>query len=526
MTGGTAGELLLRASQRRVLLAGFGVAVAGFLSVEKVVALPPGYDHCSNCLSMRSDEPVQGTTLGATGTDVTSCGSGDAADVWYCWRASCTGTASVSFCSPTMNTTAAAFDSCSGSQLGCRATSVCSDHNAPLEFPVDQGTTYVLRIAGVSGQAGNYALEITCEIGCGPSEPSENEPNCGNPTDTVNGGCYSDPPVFSILECGGDVCGTTGGGESAISDRDWYSVSVSGPTWMTLTVTPEFDATTGWMPMLVPGSGDCDGYANVPTDPTPFRYAAPGEVVSVPACLPAGEHWFHVTPVYSTEVCGTPYRASVACVPIDATENEPLDCYMWRDSVNAGCLSEPPAFTRLTCGQDICGAMGMGFFPRGSDTDWFSVVVDGPTHFRWTVRSEFSEGFAAEFALFRTLIPGAPRCDSLAGTIDSDVVVGVDTGSIEACVPAGEHWFVIGPDQTSSVFGCGMGYRATLECGPVLLGDTNCDGAILDDWHAWSMNDCLHGPDQAVTLDCYGYDLDGDGDVDLHDVSLLGRVAE
>ncbi len=339
--------------------------IGGMCHAGQLLALPPSHDQCSNCTPLRSDEPVQGTTVGATGTDITSCGSGDTADVWYCWRASCTGTASVDLCA-NFNATAAAFDACGGTQLGCRVVGICDPKARRLTFRVDEGSDYLIRISGAAGQMGGFGLSIACENGCGPSETLETEPDCGFPTDTVNGGCSSEPPVFSSVSCGQHICGTIGS-----DDEDWYSITVASPTRFIWSAQPDFHANIGLVEMQIPGLGECfamTGYV------TPYALVAPQENGSVAVCLPAGEHWFYVASAQVFAQCGTLYRAS-------------------------------------------------------------------------------------------------------------------------------------------------------LECGPLFVGgDLNCDGTILDDWRAWLLNDCLRGPDQAVSARCKAYDLDGDGDVDLHDAAFLGLM--
>jgi hypothetical protein len=61
-----------------------------------------------------------------------------------------------------------------------------------------------------------------------------------------------------------------------------------------------------------------------------------------------------------------------------------------------------------------------------------------------------------------------------------------------------------------------------LECGPVLVGDLDCDGLLLPEWGSvWQ--ECLLGPGQPIAEPaCQEVDLDDDEDVDLGDVARFG----
>ncbi len=80
----------------------------------------PG-EECNDCIPV-GDGSFSGTTADNTGAaDDTSCASGDTVDEWYCYTATCTGTATAGTCNPTTNydTTLAVFDACGGTELDC-----------------------------------------------------------------------------------------------------------------------------------------------------------------------------------------------------------------------------------------------------------------------------------------------------------------------------------------------------------------------------------------------------------------------
>ena len=73
----------------------------------------------------------------------------------------------------------------------------------------------------------------------------ENEQNCGIPTDTVNGGCNSSPPVFGSLQCCEEFCGT-GATNGTIRDTDWWMFEIQQTSIVTLTVTADFPLQIGF----------------------------------------------------------------------------------------------------------------------------------------------------------------------------------------------------------------------------------------------------------------------------------------
>jgi hypothetical protein len=146
---------------------------------------------------------------------------------------------------------------------------------------------------------------------CPGGVEEENEPDCGLPTDTVNGGCNSSPPVFSPIECGQTYEGSSAY-DGSQRDTDWYEIVVDEPTVFTWTVTAQFRAIIGLAETIPPGSGDCADHTG---SINPFARGAVGEVLSVTTdCLPPGTYWFYVVSWGPDIVpCPTPYVATLTC---------------------------------------------------------------------------------------------------------------------------------------------------------------------------------------------------------------------
>jgi hypothetical protein len=145
-----------------------------------------------------------------------------------------------------------------------------------------------------------------------PGPQRENEPNCGLPTDFVNGGCYPPAPeVFSPIACGQTYEGS-GAYDGSVIDSDWYEIVVDEPTVFTWRVTAQFESLIGLAETIPPGAGDCADYTGLIN---PLAFGGVGETASVTTdCLPPGTYWFFVAPQFTEIVpCPTPYGATLTC---------------------------------------------------------------------------------------------------------------------------------------------------------------------------------------------------------------------
>lgn len=216
----------------RAWLVGLGLSVS-------VAEAQPIHDECVDAISVETGVPFMGSTVGAGGVDVSSCGSGDVADVWHVWTADCTGKATVSLCGSGFDTVLAVYDACDGSQLACRDDSpdVCVEELAShiFDLPVDEGRRYWVRVSGDDGATGDYTLTVSCQAPEGHAcclsdqECQElTEPNCQvregrffpdqicrqidcslDPPD--NDQCLGATPVFTDAPFRGSTAEATGG---------------------------------------------------------------------------------------------------------------------------------------------------------------------------------------------------------------------------------------------------------------------------------------------------------------------------
>ncbi|MDO8632022.1 MAG: hypothetical protein Q7R41_16175, partial [Phycisphaerales bacterium] len=128
----------------------------------------PANDACNDCIPVFTGIPFDGTSVGATGTDISSCTSGDTKDVWHCWTADCTGSARFGTCGSGFDTSLAIYDACGGNQLAC-VDDNCGTafFHSQIDLNVMEGTTYSIRVSGASGASGNYHLTVDpCRNAC------------------------------------------------------------------------------------------------------------------------------------------------------------------------------------------------------------------------------------------------------------------------------------------------------------------------------------------------------------------------
>jgi len=124
----------------------------------------PGNDECARAIPVRANEAYNGSTLRATGTDVSSCADKDTYDVWHSFTADFDYEYMIRLCGSAFDTTLAVFDECGGTELACNDDAepgVCpSELQSQLTLSLRKGLTYLIRIAGSKYQTGEYTLTI------------------------------------------------------------------------------------------------------------------------------------------------------------------------------------------------------------------------------------------------------------------------------------------------------------------------------------------------------------------------------
>ncbi len=166
----------------------------------------------------------------------------------------------------------------------------------------------------------------TCDIDCQFGSVPEGEPDCYDGyVDNYNGGCNSDPPVFTPIQCGQAICGRTGNYNNSTStrDTDWYEIVTTEPTVLSWRVVGEFPTRIG----ILDGNNGCNYTLLALADSLPCE-----PVHASAGCLPPGRYWLVVTTVgFSGVPCGAEYVAQLTCQPCGQIQD--LGRYnVWMDS--------------------------------------------------------------------------------------------------------------------------------------------------------------------------------------------------
>jgi subtilisin family serine protease len=127
------------------------------------VVNPPDNDECGNSITVEEGVAFRGSTVDATGSDITSCAGNDALDVWHNYTPAVSECVTISTDGSNFDTTLAVFDACGGTELACDDDGG-SGLNSQITIDLTAGQTYQIRIAGYGGGVGDYAL--TASSGC------------------------------------------------------------------------------------------------------------------------------------------------------------------------------------------------------------------------------------------------------------------------------------------------------------------------------------------------------------------------
>lgn len=148
-------------SEYLIRVAGYGETKGEFnLTVTMNACTAPPNDACADALPLPEDVLVTGNSYGATGTTTSSCSLNDFYDVWYDFTPANDGIVDIGTCGSTMDTTLSIYDTCGGSELAC-SDDDCQFQSVIENFAVTGGTSYKVRVAGYSGDTGDFVLLAT-----------------------------------------------------------------------------------------------------------------------------------------------------------------------------------------------------------------------------------------------------------------------------------------------------------------------------------------------------------------------------
>ncbi|MEE9293718.1 MAG: nidogen-like domain-containing protein [Phycisphaerae bacterium] len=361
------------------------------LTQATALAGGPPNDRCPGAEAISVPDSVLGSTIGATFDAAPLCGTDNtSAGVWYLVIG--TGnTMTATTCTDSTNYDSKISVYCGDCDILTCVTGndddciLANDLASTVQWCSESGSPYLILVHGFF-EVGNFGLQVfddgaTCPeparcdaqgcVSCGPNSTPEDEPDCGLPVDTVNGGCNSAPTVFSPITCGETICGTAGA-DATGRDTDWFEITITESTVFTWTVTAEFDALIGLAETGTPGSGDCADHTGI-LNPAAFPSACETARVTTD-CLPPGTYWFFVAPIVDLP-CGAEYEAALTCDPCGCDKAAPPGDDCW--STPCGSTQYDFALTPIPA----------DFFGPGSDPFDGTVQLGGQTGFIDTVVS-------------------------------------------------------------------------------------------------------------------------------------------
>ncbi|MCK4790122.1 MAG: hypothetical protein KAV87_40665, partial [Desulfobacteraceae bacterium] len=120
----------------------------------------PPNDECSNAIPILYGVSYHGSTISATGTDITVCTSNDTTDVWHLFTPLVAGPYLISLQGSDYNTSLAVFDTCGGTELACNDDYYPGNVSRAIVDMVE-GETYYIRVSGYNGSTGDYTLVVS-----------------------------------------------------------------------------------------------------------------------------------------------------------------------------------------------------------------------------------------------------------------------------------------------------------------------------------------------------------------------------
>ena len=176
-------------------------------------------------------------------------------NIWYCYTASCTGTATVSLLGSGYDTMLAVYDGCGCnsplSRIGCN-DDFGDSYQSQISFPVIGGRQYLIEVGGYASDVGRGVLNVSCE---------------GDPLPESNDDCADALPIGDANDLPFDTRDATfdGQGTCLTSPNIWYcytasctgdvTVSLSGSAFDTMLAV--YDG-CGCYPTFAPNMIKCD----------------------------------------------------------------------------------------------------------------------------------------------------------------------------------------------------------------------------------------------------------------------------
>ena len=125
----------------------------------------PSNDNCANAIPISNVTNLSFDTTGATNDGPVSGSFGSNPDIWYCYTATCTGTATFSLCGSSYDTKLAIYSDCQCPVTSLRLLAYDDDtcgYQSQITTSVVCGNQYMIRVGGFAGATGVGKLTVSC----------------------------------------------------------------------------------------------------------------------------------------------------------------------------------------------------------------------------------------------------------------------------------------------------------------------------------------------------------------------------
>ncbi|MGB0714772.1 MAG: proprotein convertase P-domain-containing protein [Phycisphaerae bacterium] len=124
-------------------------------------------DTCGDCLTLNPGDILLGDNTGATSTSDGSCDFAAELEQWFCYTATCDGTAFANTCDSALDTILTVYDSCGGGEIACNddnENAECAgDLQSATSWAITNGTTYAISVSGWNAGTGSYQITLSEE---------------------------------------------------------------------------------------------------------------------------------------------------------------------------------------------------------------------------------------------------------------------------------------------------------------------------------------------------------------------------
>jgi hypothetical protein len=414
----------------------------GDLAITEGVAPPPANDLCTSAIAFTGStaSPINFDTTLAESEGTNPCG-GAGPDIFYAYTASASGTALVSLCGSTFDTTLQVYDGCGGVPVGGCSDDDCGAQSE-VTICVTAGTTYIIQVDGFGGASGVGQLTVTETPGSGTVANDE----CTGAIAAVVGSNAFD----NNCATGGPGLGTCAAGGSDGADV-WFSFVATDSCYTFDTIS-----STGIDDTTIQLFDSCTAAAAIGcNDDEPNSLLSSLTV----AGLTAGNTYFirvagwGVAPdrgdgVLTITSNGTCPCDAYAPAPAGAT----LEAETCGGDTNGGCNATPTPVTQaIGCGAVVSGTSFKDFGGANlRDTDWYEFTLTDAADIRISGRAQFLvQSFLLNDQCGAGLVLVAEGQEQLAGCSNFALVAND--------VPAGTYRFFVGmaPAQPDTLCGSG-----------------------------------------------------------------------